>query len=196
MPELRLLCLDTSLTSTGYAVFVIDVSTFSFKLVEYNVVDSSETDFGDATDSRSRHLIAKVSLLMSRHKINAVVTEEPSATIYGWKNMKKLHIVARANSVRKVVAAVYAIIGYCFTNGTYIKVIEPSQWQQNRPKESKLNSKKWSVQEANRVLDYLKAKRKLKLSEDHTADAINIGIQAIQKYRNKEWVVPALTDNE
>lgn len=193
--ELRLLVLDTSLTSTGYAVFYVSLPSFNFRLVEHNVIDTTETDFGVSTDSRARLLISKVSLLIDRHRINCIATEEPPGTVYGWKKMPRLSIVARANSVMKVVAATYALIGFCFSTGKYIRVIQPSQWQ-TKPKSDKTDIKKWSVTEANKILAYLRHKKRLSLAMHHTADAINIGIVVIKKFHNKEWELPTLTENE
>lgn len=167
---------------------------FKFRLAEFGVIDSSSTSFGTSTDSRCRYLLSQISILINKHGINCVVEEFPSGTIYGWKMLKKEHIVARAESVSKVNAAVYAIIGYCYSLGMYIRLVTPSEWQRKRNGKSEIKS--WSVKEANSILKYLGSKRKLLKKEDHTADAINIAIHTLHKFKNKEWELPTLTENE
>lgn len=193
--DLRILLLDVSITMTGYAFFKVSTgNSFAFQLVDFGVIDSTVTAVGVDTDSRTRLLLGEVATLVDRHKINCLIVEEPPETTYGWKTMTKVAIVGRSAKLSKVVAAVYGIVGYAFITHLNCRLIAPVQWQAGRARASKMKSKPWSIKAANAVLKYLRNQRKLKADEDHTADAINIGIHAITKFSNKEWELPSLTD--
>lgn len=191
--KLRLLCIDTAIKITGYAVYYVCLDDFSFKLVESGIVDTTDTDFGNDTDSRVRSLMTQVSTIACRHSINCYIIEEPPETIYGWSRMTKVAIVGRASKMFKVVGAVYALVGMCFAMGVYCRVINPVVWQRGAAKAAGMDSKSWSLAEAKKVLAYLKINKKLKKKDDENiADAINIGVFSIKKFAAKEWELPSL----
>lgn len=191
--DLKILCIDTASRVTGYAVFYVSAESFSFKLPDFGIVDTSSTDFGTDTDSRVRSLLSQIGTIACRHGVNCYVIEEPPETIYGWKASPKVGIVGRAAKMFKVVSAAYGLVGMCFSIGAYCRVVKPIHWQKGQAKNLGKSSKSWSVSEANAVLKHLKINRKLKTQDDENiADAINIGIFSIKKFASKEWELPSL----
>lgn len=186
--QINILSLDTAATHTGFAVFRMEPETFNFKIPEFGCID---TDSSMPLEFRIRHLLSEVMLLRFRHGINCFVIEHPEMFLISQ---------VRAISLCKVFASCYGIIGLCYANGIHCRKMTPKEWQptfsKKKNKGAKSCSKAWSVQKANSVLAIVKSKKILKASEHHTADAINIGVQAMLNYKHGDWEMPEAEEEE
>lgn len=181
--------MDVALEHTGYALYNVSTGNMSFALLTMGIL---QTDASADEDTRVRSLLSEINKIQSASSPNCYMLEQPGQSIYGAAKMSPGLVAARAKSVAQVKGACHAVVGYCFALGIYCRVVQPIQWQGHGPRKAQLTSKQWSVREANKVLQYLKLGRKLKNSEDHVADAINIGIHAIKNFNDKKWIAPNL----
>lgn len=179
--DLRILSIDIALANTGWCVLEFSTKGSVFKIKNCNTI---VTEINDDRPSRVRKILYEVTQLIAEHNINCVIIEEPPDSVFGGGNANM--IKGRAVSVFSVVAACYAIVGFCFANGIFCREIFPKQWQKN----GKINSKTWSLQEARKAFDYLKFKRRLLQKDHHIADAVCIGITAINNFTYRRWVIP------
>jgi len=189
--NMRLLALDVALEFTGWAAYRVSLPTGNHQLADVGLI---KTETGDDVDARVRRMLKEVSDLWHKHETNCTIIEKPAMAIYGGRKMGVNYILGRAKSVTMVNSAAFSIVGMCFGNGMYHRVVEPSQWQPHFTEKGK--SKSWSLKQANNIINYLKfkhAKLKLTTKEDaNIADAINIGSATIINYARKVWIPPEL----
>lgn len=180
--DLKILSLDIALANSGWCIYEFNTVNFRFRLRDFNTIT---TDVGESKSTRVRLILRAVTELISEYKINCVIIEEPPDTIYGGGGVNILK--GRAAAIFGVVAACYSVVGFCYANGIFCREMYPTQWQANGDK----NCKTWSIQEAKRILAYLKFAKQIDRKKDnHAADAINIGLKAINNFTNRKWVIP------
>jgi Holliday junction resolvasome RuvABC endonuclease subunit len=181
---MNLLSLDVAMVNTGYCIYsVAPKSNYLFKMMEYGTINTDDSLFKD-TDSKVRLMLSRLSDIIYRKNINCIVIEEPPQTIYGGNFMNRNQIIGRSVSVMKVCSACYGIIGFCFSSNIFCKTVTPNNWQ----KANKF-SKADSVKRANGVLSYLKfpSPKLTTKQNEHEADAINIGMHAIEMFSSGKW---------
>ena len=117
-----------------------------------------------------------------------IYIEHPPDTIYGFQRLSKAGIVARAQSVFKVIAVCHGVASHLRTMNTgrnsEIEFIFPSQWQPSKKQRGGLDSKEWSLATANKLLSkhYHKPFKELKTKEEeNVADAIAMSVYAVKK---------------
>lgn len=187
--ELCFISLDVALSHTGFAIFALSTGNFSFRLLKIGVID---TDTQLDLDTRVRIILTELERTVASYGVQSFFIEEPPMTLYG-KKLPRNILIGRAASTFKVFASCYAVVGYCFSKDLFCRTIFPSTWQNGSGfKDSGYkDTKKWSIDKANTVIRYLKFQhRELKSLDEHAADAINIGIFAIEKMQQGKWVVP------
>lgn len=191
---LKFMSVDVSLTCTGFSAFDFnyDLSSrnFSFLLRSIGVI---QTDAGDDLDSRIRYLLSEVKSICDRLDISSLFIEEPPQAIYKPKGFQKKHFGGRASAIFPLFAACYSIVGYGFAEGKFCRVIKPQTWQASeKPKDCHMESKEWSLMQANMLLKYLQFPyRELKTKKDaNIADSLNMGIFCIKKMQSDKWHIP------
>jgi hypothetical protein len=111
--------------------------------------------------------------------------EEPQ-TLFG-----KSANFGRAASVMKLTASCFSLVGWLHAKDLYCRLIPHTTWEYGRARTAGLSSKKWTIQEAREVLQYLRFPyRVLKGEDEHLADAVNMGIYTIQQLQSKKWMLP------
>lgn len=143
----------------------------------------------DADDilSRCLNISEKVEKYCLRHKVQYLFVEQPPQTIYGGYSMTKKLLITRAQSVFKTFAVAYAIIGRMSDSKIELRTILPVQWQLSKKQRRGLDTKKWSVELANRTLDSLPPGDHPDSIRNHNvADALCMGIITLQKLLDKD----------
>ena len=184
--SLRIISIDAALENTGYCLYSVSPATFAHQINGIGVVT---TEPGPDLDSRVRDIVSQITNIASRHRANCYLIEQPPATLYCKPGTPHNVMVGRASSMFGVFAAAFGLLGYCHAYGIYHRMILPVHWQPKFPKPGM--SKPWSVRQAKKVLAHLKYDYKLTGDNDHIADAINIGRQAILNYHGGKWAVPS-----
>lgn len=188
---LRILSLDSALITTGYSVVEVSTGNFHYKIKGMGLI---ETEPGADEDTRLRLILSQMFKLVHEFSSNCILLEYPSETIYGFNRISKPAIVGRASSIAKLKAVGGAIIGACYVAGIYCRPIQPVQWQLGGPRNAKMDSKRWSVGEANKILQSVKHPRKLSLSKNKSdgdiADSLNIALFTVKQYYYKKWEIP------
>jgi len=176
------LSLDIALAATGFAVFrIAPKPCFGFNILQF---DTLSTDPELDNQTRLRSLIQQLKPIISTHNINVVVAEEPALALY---NKNKSFLAG----ILKLFAACYGLLGYFESFQIYARTVQPKVWQSALLGNLEVgDSKKVSLIKANGVLRYLDVQRKLKQKDHNTADALNIGIYAIQQWHSRKWKVP------
>lgn len=191
--DLKILALDPAMAYTGCCVYSVSTSGFKFRI---NYLGIIQTDSGEA-NSRVRSVVDTVKELIELYEVNYVILEEPPTTIYKSRFLTRDQLVGRAASVFTTFSTCYSIIGLCCALNIYWRTVLPATWQQfkisevkNTKTEKVAIAKNLSLDKARKILKYLNHPKKLKPTEHHVADAINIGFFVISNLSSKKWELP------
>ena len=134
--ECKLISLDTSTSSTGYAVYI------SGKLHRYDLIDFKRIK---NTDERIKEMILKIYEIIETEKPQIIVAE--------------MTVVTRnAQTQRNLTMILGAIQGKCLENNIFFSLLRPTEWRKlvNNEKEKlprkREELKQWSKQKASDIL--------------------------------------------
>ena len=157
--ECKLISLDTSTSSTGYAVYI------SGKLHRYDLIDFKRIK---NTDERIKEMILKIYEIIETEKPQIIVAE--------------MTVVTRnAQTQRNLTMILAAIQGKCLENNIFFSVLRPTEWRKlvNNEKEKlprkREELKQWSKQKASDILG-------INDINDDISDAILIGQAYINRF--------------
>ena len=157
--ECKLISLDTSTSSTGYAVYI------SGKLHRYDLIDFKRIK---NTDERIKEMILKIYEIIETEKPQIIVAE--------------MTVVTRnAQSQRNLTMILGAIQGKCLENNIFFSLLRPTEWRKlvNNEKEKlprkKEELKQWSKQKVSDILG-------INDINDDISDAILIGQAYINRF--------------
>ena len=151
--------MDTSTSSTGYAVYI------SGKLHRYDLIDFKRIK---NTDERIKEMILKIYEIIETEKPQIIVAE--------------MTVVTRnAQSQRNLTMILGAIQGKCLENNIFFSLLRPTEWRKlvNNEKEKlprkREELKQWSKQKASDILG-------INDINDDISDAILIGQAYINRF--------------
>ena len=157
--ECKLISLDTSTSSTGYAVYI------SGKLHRYDLIDFKRIK---NTDERIKEMILKIYEIIETEKPQIIVAE--------------MTVVTRnAQTQRNLTMILGAIQGKCLENNIFFSLLRPSEWRKlvNNAKEKmprkREELKQWSKQKVSDILG-------INDINDDISDAILIGQAYINRF--------------
>lgn len=157
--ECKLISLDTSTSSTGYAVYI------SGKLHRYDLIDFKRIK---NTDERIKEMILKIYEIIETEKPQIIVAE--------------MTVVTRnAQSQRNLTMILGAIQGKCLENNIFFSLLRPTEWRKlvNNEKEKlprkREELKQWSKQKVSDILG-------INDINDDISDAILIGQAYINRF--------------
>ena len=157
--ECKLISLDTSTSSTGYAVYI------SGKLHRYDLIDFKRIK---NTDERIKEMILKIYEIIETEKPQIIVAE--------------MTVVTRnAQAQRNLTMILGAIQGKCLENNIFFSLLRPTEWRKlvNNEKEKlprkREELKQWSKQKASDILG-------INDINDDISDAILIGQAYINRF--------------
>ena len=134
--ECKLISLDTSTSSTGYAVYI------SGKLHRYDLIDFKRIK---NTDERIKEMILKIYEIIETEKPQIIVAE--------------MTVVTRnAQTQRNLTMILGAIQGKCLENNIFFSLLRPTEWRKlvNNEKEKlprkREELKQWSKQKVSDIL--------------------------------------------
>lgn len=185
--QLKVLSIDAALANTGIAIFKVTREEGKAASLSLSVFGVIETFPNVTMQKRVRHICDQVNYYRETQGINAVCMELTEAVTFDKNPTTQM---ARAASVMKMFSAVYEIDGYLYAKDPEfpVETINPNLWQdqeQIKAMGGRGKSKEWSVKQANAVLKTLGIKGVLKSNQDHTADAINMGLYFIENMLDK-----------
>lgn len=154
----KLLALDTSTTSTGYALYV------DGKLKDYGSLDFDQKT---ASDVRFEQMINAIYKKIDEVKPQIVVTELTSVT-------------RNAKTQRNLTMVLGAVWGKCLLTDTYYHSFRASEWRKlvdsgKKPRKRE-ELKKWSIDKVNSIL-------KTEINNDNISDAVLIGMAYINLFK-------------
>ena len=151
--------MDTSTSSTGYAVYI------SGKLHRYDLIDFKRIK---NTDERIKEMILKIYEIIETEKPQIIVAE--------------MTVVTRnAQTQRNLTMILGAIQGKCLENNIFFSLLRPTEWRKlvNNEKEKlprkREELKQWSKQKASDILG-------INDINDDISDAILIGQAYINRF--------------
>lgn len=151
--------MDTSTSSTGYAVYI------SGKLHRYDLIDFKRIK---NTDERIKEMILKIYEIIETEKPQIIVAE--------------MTVVTRnAQSQRNLTMILGAIQGKCLENNIFFSLLRPTEWRKlvNNEKEKlprkREELKQWSKQKVSDILG-------INDINDDISDAILIGQAYINRF--------------
>ena len=151
--------MDTSTSSTGYAVYI------SGKLHRYDLIDFKRIK---NTDERIKEMILKIYEIIETEKPQIIVAE--------------MTVVTRnAQAQRNLTMILGAIQGKCLENNIFFSLLRPSEWRKlvNNEKEKlprkREELKQWSKQKVSDILG-------INDINDDISDAILIGQAYINRF--------------
>ena len=157
--ECKLISLDTSTSSTGYAVYI------SGKLHRYDLIDFKRIK---NTDERIKEMILKI--------YEIIETENPQIIV------AEMTVVTRnAQTQRNLTMILGAIQGKCLENNIFFSLLRPTEWRKlvNNEKEKlprkREELKQWSKQKVSDILG-------INDINDDISDAILIGQAYINRF--------------
>ena len=157
--ECKLISLDTSTSSTGYAVYI------SGKLHRYDLIDFKRIK---NTDERIKEMILKIYEIIETEKPQIIVVE--------------MTVVTRnAQTQRNLTMILGAIQGKCLENNIFFSLLRPTEWRKlvNNEKEKlprkREELKQWSKQKVSDILG-------INDINDDISDAILIGQAYINRF--------------
>ena len=157
--ECKLISLDTSTSSTGYAVYI------SGKLHRYDLIDFKRIK---NTDERIKEMILKIYEIIETEKPQIIVAE--------------MTVVTRnAQTQRNLTMILGAIQGKCLENNIFFSLVRPTEWRKlvNNEKEKlprkREELKQWSKQKVSDILG-------INDINDDISDAILIGQAYINRF--------------
>lgn len=157
--ECKLISLDTSTSSTGYAVYI------SGKLHRYDLIDFKRIK---NTDERIKEMILKI--------YEIIETENPQIIV------AEMTVVTRnAQAQRNLTMILGAIQGKCLENNIFFSLLRPTEWRKlvNNEKEKlprkREELKQWSKQKVSDILG-------INDINDDISDAILIGQAYINRF--------------
>ena len=157
--ECKLISLDTSTSSTGYAVYI------SGKLHRYDLIDFKRIK---NTDERIKEMILKIYEIIETEKPQIIVAE--------------MTVVTRnAQTQRNLTMILGAIQGKCLENNIFFSLLRPTEWRKlvNNEKEKlprkREELKQWSKQKVSDILG-------INDINDDISDAILIGQAYINRF--------------
>lgn len=157
--ECKLISLDTSTSSTGYAVYI------SGKLHRYDLIDFKRIK---NTDERIKEMILKIYEIIETEKPQIIVAE--------------MTVVTRnAQAQRNLTMILGAIQGKCLENNIFFSLLRPTEWRKlvNNEKEKlprkREELKQWSKQKVSDILG-------INDINDDVSDAILIGQAYINRF--------------
>ena len=157
--ECKLISLDTSTSSTGYAVYI------SGKLHRYDLIDFKRIK---NTDERIKEMILKIYEIIETENPQIIVTE--------------MTVVTRnAQAQRNLTMILGAIQGKCLENNIFFSLLRPTEWRKlvNNEKEKlprkREELKQWSKQKVSDILG-------INDINDDISDAILIGQAYINRF--------------
>ena len=157
--ECKLISLDTSTSSTGYAVYI------SGKLHRYDLIDFKRIK---NTDERIKEMILKI--------YEIIETENPQIIV------AEMTVVTRnAQAQRNLTMILGAIQGKCLENNIFFSLLRPTEWRKlvNNEKEKlprkREELKQWSKQKVSDILG-------INDINDDISDAILIGKAYINRF--------------
>ena len=157
--ECKLISLDTSTSSTGYAVYI------SGKLHRYDLIDFKRIK---NTDERIKEMILKIYEIIETEKPQIIVVE--------------MTVVTRnAQAQRNLTMILGSIQGKCLENNIFFSLLRPTEWRKlvNNEKEKlprkREELKQWSKQKVSDILG-------INDINDDISDAILIGQAYINRF--------------
>lgn len=155
----KMISFDTSLVSTGFAIFI------NGKCTSYgNIKIDKKLD----ENKKLHKMIFEIIKTIDREKPDICVWEIPTVT-------------RNAQTQRNLTMIVGAIMGKCVKDMVYYYGFRPTEWRKEIkdcdeiiPKKRD-ELKKWSIKKASKLLG-------LDIESDDIADAISIGLAYINKY--------------
>ena len=157
--ECKLISLDTSTSSTGYAVYI------SGKMHRYDLIDFKRIK---NTDERIKEMILKIYEIIETEKPQIIVAE--------------MTVVTRnAQTQRNLTMILGAIQGKCLENNIFYSLLRPTEWRKlvNNEKEKlprkREELKQWSKQKVSDILG-------INDINDDISDAILIGQAYINRF--------------
>ena len=157
--ECKLISVDTSTSSTGYAVYI------SGKLHRYDLIDFKRIK---NTDERIKEMILKIYEIIETEKPQIIVAE--------------MTVVTRnAQAQRNLTMILGAIQGKCLENNIFFSLLRPTEWRKlvNNEKEKlprkREELKQWSKQKVSDILG-------INDINDDISDAILIGQAYINRF--------------
>lgn len=157
--ECKLISLDTSTSSTGYAVYI------SGKLHRYDLIDFKRIK---NTDERIKEMILKIYEIIETEKPQIIVAEMTAVT-------------RNAQAQRNLTMILGAIQGKCLENNIFFSLLRPTEWRKlvNNEKEKlprkREELKQWSKQKVSDILG-------INDINDDISDAILIGQAYINRF--------------
>lgn len=166
-----LVSLDTSTTSTGYAVYD------NGELVKYGCL-KHDTKKRIATNEKMINMVMKIYELLNDIKPDFVITE--------------LTAVARNVQVQRNLTMILgAIMGYCISHNAYYYSFRPTEWRslisdKNKPRKRE-ELKQWSKDQVKQILN-------IELDSDDISDAVLIGYAYYMAF-GKEYIKHSDTED-
>ena len=149
----KLLSIDSSTSSTGYAVF-IDGKYSRSGCIQINDDDK----------------LTK----MIEHIYSLIINEDPDIIV-----VEEMVVVRNAQVARYLTMIIGAIFGKCLDNGIYYSSIRPTEWRKlidpGKKPRKRAELKEWSVQKVKELFD-------IEGVSDDIADAILIGQAYINEW--------------
>jgi hypothetical protein len=144
------LSLDPGINNTGFAFYRIN-DDHSLKLREYGVISPPDND---EPLIRVSDLVDQVFLHVTTKKPAFVFLERPPDTIYHQSRCHPAALVARAQSVFKVIGVTYSLYSRLRQLvGISIFPVDPVKWQERSSiKRGGLEIKDWSLKMANGII--------------------------------------------
>ena len=169
----KILSIDPGIKHTGVASWEFKIRGMGREGINYakNIRPRTKSE---GIHDRARDIAQSVLSLTIKDDFDHIVIEQPPQTIYGVKTLKKEMLAARAQSVFKVFAAAYAIVGVLLSTKT-VDMCLPIDWEKHRGKKK---AKPWSVETANKLITSFNPTSSLIVDggvKQNIADAINIG---------------------
>lgn len=171
-----LAAIDPGVNHTGYAFFrhyyhegLLTRELFSFG----NISPPSDME---ELQERAFYIAEVVKLKCLSFSAHLLYIEEPVIVYSG--NLSRQVILSKASSVFKTSSVAYCILGNLIGTRIITATIIPRQWQKTKQQRDGLPIKKWSLQEANKLIGSQKLITK---ADENTADAINIGNYALKR---------------
>lgn len=162
-----LLSLDTSVASTGYAIFDED------KLIKYGKIVTNKKDF-ENEDSRLNYICDEIEMLIIKYEINEIVCENQFTSV----NSKTILIL------RKLIGGIMRTANRFNINVHYYL---PAQWRKilgiNKGTSDDKKKKCYDYLIKNNIIDF-EFVPKNKDKNDDICDAIGIGLAYLKEKQN------------
>jgi len=172
------LSIDPGINVTGFARYKI-TNTGQLQLLDFGAI-KPPTSY--KTLEQVRYITGALKLYTTRHRFAWAFVENPPDTVYEGNKRGMNYMIARAQSIFKLVGVAYSIYQMLADANVIVRPVLPAEWQErSKKKRGGEDIKSWSLGYANSVLQstdlnftgrvpYLQSK-----IDENIADAISLG---------------------